>query len=263
MDIRQRPNLAGQVAVVTGASGSFGAAISRCLALAGATVALVGRDAARLGPLADELGERALVVESDVAQPGAAERIVGQVAAARGRLDVLVNNAGGATVGGLLDLDDATWRRDVELKLFGALRLLRAAAPVMREGGGGRVVNVAGLAGHEPYHLLTIASVVNAGLLALTKTAADELAAANIRVNAVNPNAAETGLGERMIAELARAQGTTSQVVRDYLVGATPLGRLARPDDVAAAVLFYASDLSAFLTGTSLTVDGGAHRGIA
>ena len=141
--------------------------------------------------------------------------------------------------------------------------MMRAAAGVMREHGGGKIINVIGLAGHEPYYLLTIPGVVNAGLLALTKSAADELAADNILVNAVNPNAADTGLGDRMIGELAAAQDTTSQEVREYLVGSTPLGRLVRPDDVAAAVLFYASDLSAFLTGTSLTIDGGAHRAIA
>lgn len=133
----------------------------------------------------------------------------------------------------------------------------------MRERGGGRVINIIGLAGHEPYHLLTAASVVNAGLLALTKSAADELAGAGIRVNAINPNAAETGLGDRMIADLATAQGVTGEDVRRHLIGSTPLGQLARPEDVAAAVLFYASDLSAFVTGTSLTLDGGAHRAIA
>ena len=119
------------------------------------------------------------------------------------------------------------------------------------------------MAGHEPYHLLTLPSVVNAGLLALTKTAADELARDGILVNAVNPNAARTDLGDRMIEELAAAQGVSGKEVREYLVGSTPLGRLARPEDVAAAVLFYVSELSGFVTGTSLTVDGGAHRAIA
>ena len=104
---------------------------------------------------------------------------------------------------------------------------------------------------------------MNAGLLALTKTAADELAPDGITVNAVNPNAATTGLGDRMVEALAEAQGVTPKEVRDYMVGATPLGRLVGPEDVASAVLFYASDLSAFVTGTSLTLDGGAHRAIA
>ena len=220
MDLGQMTDLAGQVAVLTGASGGFGTAIARALATAGATVALVGRDAAKLQPLAATLGAHALVVEADVAQPSVADRIVERVAAECGRLDILVNNAGGATVGGLTDLDDATWQRDLDLKLFGYLRLIRAAAPVMRTGGGGRVINIIGLAGHEPYHLLTIPSVLNAGLLALTKTAADELAGAGIRVNAVNPNAAETGLGDDMIDNLAAAQGVTSEAVRQYLTEA-------------------------------------------
>ena len=260
----QRPlDLRDRVAVVTGASGGFGSESARNLADAGARVVLVGRAEARLRPLAEAIGDRATMVEGDVSIAGAAERLVGAVVADHGRLDILVNCAGGATVGGLMDLDDERWQADIDLKLLGYLRAMRAAAKVMRERGGGRIINVVGLAGHEPYHLLTVPSVLNAGLLALTKTAADELAPDGILVNAVNPNAAETDLGDRMVENLAAAQGVSGKDVRQYLAGTTPLGRLARPEDVAAAVLFYASGLSGFVTGTSLTIDGGAHRAIA
>jgi 3-oxoacyl-[acyl-carrier protein] reductase len=255
--------LDGQVAIVTGASGNFGAAIAERLAGAGACIALVGRQADRLRHIAARLPEHTAIVEADVSRAGEADRIVAIVEERFGHLDILVNNAGGATVGGLLALTEDEWKQDIDLKLLGYMRLMRASALVMRNGRGGRIVNVIGLAGHEPYHLLTSASVVNAGLLALTKTAADELAGANIRVNAVNPNAASTGLGDRMIIDLARAQGTTPEAVRSYLVSMTPLKRLAEPEDVAAAVLFYASNMSTFMTGSSLTVDGGAHRAVA
>ena len=263
MEDRSLFDLRGRVAAVTGASGGFGAESARALATAGARVALIGREEGRLRPLAEELGDRAAIVRGDVSRADEPERIVRAVAEEGGRLDVLVNAAGGATVGGLMDLDDGAWQKDLDLKLLGYLRMMRAAARVMREHGGGKIVNIVGLAGHEPYHLLTAPSVINAGLLALTKTAADELAPDNILVNAVNPNAAQTGLGDHMIGDLAAAQGATAKEVRNYLTGATPLRRLARPEDVAAAVLFYASDLSAFVTGTSLTIDGGAHRAIA
>ena len=263
MERRRFIDLGGRVAVVTGASGGFGAATARVLAGVGAEVVLVGRSGERLRPLAGEIGGLASIIEGDVSREGEPERIVRRAVEERGRLDILVNNAGGATVGGLMDLDEETWKADIELKLLGYMRMMRAAAKVMRERGGGRIVNIVGLAGHEPYHLLTVPSVVNAGLLALTKSTADELAAEGVLVNAVNPNAADTGLGDRMIEELAAAQGTSSKEVREYLVGSTPLGRLTRPEDVAAAVLFYASDLSGFVTGTSVTIDGGAHRSIA
>ena len=256
-------DLQGRVSVVTGASGGFGAESARTLAGVGAKVVLVSRDNARLRSLTEELGDSAAIVEGDVSKEGEADRIAKAVVADHVRLDVLVNAAGGATVGGLMDLDDEAWQADIDLKLLGYARMMRAATKVMREQGGGRIVNIIGLAGHEPYHLLTVPSVINAALLALTKSAADELASDNILVNAVNPNAAETGLGDRMIEDLAAAQGVSGEGVRDYLVGSTPLGRLARPDDVAAAVLFYASDLSAFVTGTSIAIDGGAHRAIA
>jgi 3-oxoacyl-[acyl-carrier protein] reductase len=263
LESRELVGLREKVAVVTGASGGFGAEIARVLDRAGARVVLIGRDRGRLAPLLEGLGKRAMAVEGDVSREGEPERVVRRVVEEHGRLDILVNAAGGATVGGLMDLSDEAWRSDLDLKLFGYLRMMRAAAGVMRERGGGRIVNVAGLAGHEPYHLLTAPSVMNAGLLALTKSAADELASDGITVNAVNPNAATTGLGDRMVEALAEAQGVTPKEVRGYLVGSTPLGRLVGPEDVASAVLFYASDLSKFVTGTSLTLDGGAHRAIA
>jgi NAD(P)-dependent dehydrogenase (short-subunit alcohol dehydrogenase family) len=263
MEDRELFGLRGKVAAVTGASGGLGMEIARVLDGSGAKVVLIGRDRRKLAPLLAGLKKGAIAVEGDVSRDGESERMVDRVVQDHGRLDVLVNAAGGATVGGLMDLSDEAWRTDIDLKLLGYLRMMRAAAGVMQEGGGGRIVNVVGLAGHEPYHLLTAPSVLNAGLLALTKTAADELAPANITVNAVNPNAATTGLGDEMVEGLAEAQGATPEQVRDYLVGSTPLGRLVGPGDVASAVLFYASDLSGFVTGTSLALDGGAHRAIA
>lgn len=263
MDDQHGVRLHGKVALITGASGAFGTAAVQLLASAGARVVLVGRRREELERLTGMIEPLAAVIEGNVSRAGEAERIVQIATDAYGRIDILVNAAGGATVGGLMDLSDEAWAADINLKLLGYLRMMRAAAHVMRAQGGGRIINIVGLAGHEPYHLLTAPSVINAGLLALTKTAADELARDHILVNAINPNAAETRLGDTMIADLAAAQGSSPRAVHDYLVSATPLGRLVRPQDVAAAVLFLASDLSTFMTGTSLTLDGGAHRAIA
>ncbi len=120
LDLRER------IAVVTGASGGFGAESARALAGAGAKVVLVGRDEARLRPLAEELGDRAVVVEGDVSKPGEADRVLETVVADYGRLDILVNAAGGATVGGLMNLGDETWEADIDLKLLGYLRMWRS-----------------------------------------------------------------------------------------------------------------------------------------
>jgi 3-oxoacyl-[acyl-carrier protein] reductase len=152
LESRELVGLREKVAVVTGASGGFGAEIARVLDRAGARVVLIGRDRGRLAPLLEGLGKRAMAVEGDVSREGEPERVVRRVVEEHGRLDILVNAAGGATVGGLMDLSDEAWRSDLDLKLFGYLRMMRAAAGVMRERGGGRIVNVAGLAGHEPYH---------------------------------------------------------------------------------------------------------------
>ena len=263
-DIVRSIALHGRVAIITGAAGGFGSAITRTLAGAGARIVLVGRDAARLEVLRSSLGDdRASVVAGDLSVVDEGDRIVERSSALWGPPDILVNCTGGATVGGLMSVEDATWRADIDGKLLAYVRMMRACARAMGPRRRGRIINVIGLAGHEPYHLLTVPSAINAALLALTKTVADELAPDGILVNAVNPNAADTELGDRMIANLAAAQHAAPSQVREYLVGATPLARLARPADVANAVLFYASGLSSFLTGTSLTVDGGAHRAIA
>jgi NAD(P)-dependent dehydrogenase (short-subunit alcohol dehydrogenase family) len=249
-------DLHGKVALITGATGAMGVASARALVAAGAKVVLVSRSIDRLTSLLDELETHARAIEGSVALQGEAERIVYLAVTWQKRLDILVNAAGGATVGGLMDLADAQWQADLDLKLLGYLHM-------MRDQGGGRIINVVGLAGHEPYHLLSAPSVINAALLALTKSAADELARDHIRVNAVNPNAAADALGTQMIEKLAQAQDMEEQDVRAYLVQSTPLKRLVTPDEVAAAVLFYASDQSGFIIGTSLTLDGGAHRAIA
>jgi NAD(P)-dependent dehydrogenase (short-subunit alcohol dehydrogenase family) len=244
-------------------SGAFGAASARALVSVGAKVILISRDSHQLCALVKEFGSRSAEIEGNVSRPGEADRLVERIVAEYGRVDILVNGAGSTTVGGLMDLGDEMWQADLDLKLLGSLRMMRAAARAMRQHGGGRIINIISLADHEPSHLLTAPGVVNAGLLALTKSAADELAADNILVNAVNPNAAENGLAPCMIDQLAQAQGLTNQEVHTALGNATPLKRLAQPDDVAASVLFYATHLSAFITCTSMTIDGGAHRAIA
>ena len=142
-------DLQGRVAVVTGASGGFGAESARTLAEAGAKVVLVGRDNTRLRPLTEELRGSAAIVEGDVSKEGEADRIVCTVVSDHGKLDILINAAGSATVGGLMDLDDETWQADIDLKLLGYIRMMHAAARVMQEQGGGRIVNIIGLAGHD------------------------------------------------------------------------------------------------------------------
>jgi 3-oxoacyl-[acyl-carrier protein] reductase len=146
MQDQQLFNLQERIAVVTGASGGFGAESPRALARAGAKVVLIGRDRTRLHPLAEELGDRVAVVEGDVSKKDEADRLVEAVAADHGSLDILVNAAGGATVGRLMDLGDETWQADIDLKLLGYLRMMCAAAKVMQGQGSGRIINVVGLA---------------------------------------------------------------------------------------------------------------------
>ena len=210
----------------------------------------MGGVAANCNPWQMRSVSKALLAEGDISRPGEADRIEQAVVDRYGRLDSLVNNAGGAMVGGLLSLSDERWQADIDLKLLGAMRMMCAA---------GRSSTASAWPATSP----TTSSCRQASsMLALTKAATDELASDQILVNAqiLTPprrprRQDDHGPGMRT--------GGTSQQVHDYLVGATPLGRLAQPEDVAKAVLFYASDLATFLTGTSLTIDSGAHRAIA
>jgi NADP-dependent 3-hydroxy acid dehydrogenase YdfG len=138
MNTQQLIKLDGKVAIVTGASGGFGVAIATTLASAGAQLALVGRDRRKMRRLADQLDDRTLIVEGDVSRPGEGDRIVEVVVDSQGRLDILVNTAGGATVGGLMALSDEIWQADIDLKLLGYMRMMRAAAKAMQAQGGGK-----------------------------------------------------------------------------------------------------------------------------
>jgi NAD(P)-dependent dehydrogenase (short-subunit alcohol dehydrogenase family) len=192
----------------------------------------------------EDAGDQASYVHLDVGEADAWTEAVARIRAETGRLDVLVNNAGIGFRFGLMETDSAAWERVMRTNLTGPFLGIRAVAPVMREGGGGAIVNTASassLVGHPA----AAYSTSKWGLRGLTKTAAMEFADWNVRVNAIHPGIIATP----MVAE------DTSFV--EAMIDATPVGRVGTPQDVAKVVLFLASDESRFITGADIAVDGG------
>ncbi|HEY3064660.1 MAG TPA: SDR family NAD(P)-dependent oxidoreductase [Methylomirabilota bacterium] len=258
--------LADKTALVTGGSKGIGRAIALGLAAEGARVAVCARDKATLEKTAEEIRRRsrrdAVVIPADLSQLSEVERVVGAAKDGLGRIDILVNNAGAIRGGGFLDIPDAQWIEDWNLKLLGYIRMARAVFPLMREQGGGRIVNVVGAAARNPAPTYLTGGAANAALVNFTKGLADLGAPSNILVTAVSPAATATERWESLLAQQAKGSGRSIEAARAEALGPYKLGRIATSEDIADLVCFLASARASFITGICITVDGGATRGV-
>lgn len=250
--------LQGRTAVVTGASKGIGLAVVTALAGAGARVVAGSRGTS------DDLD--ALVagggvewVRADLAEPAAAGRLVD---AAGGRVDVLVNNVGIAPVrtGGFLSVTDEDWQRTVDLNLLAAVRVTRAALPLMLEAGRGCVVTIASVNATLPDPMVIDYSAGKAALVAFSKALSKEAGPKGVRLNTVSPGPVETDLwlGSGGVAQtVSAASGGAPKDVIEQTSKGLPTGRFTRPAEVADLVLFLAGDRAANITGSDFTIDGG------
>jgi len=237
-------------ALVTGASRGIGRAIAAALARDGWAVCvnyLERRDAAE-GLVSEllALGRPALAVQADVSNREAVERMVRAASEALGPVELLVNNAGISRQGLFQDVDDALWERMLAVNLTGPRNAIQAVLPHMLSEKRGCIVNISSIWGLRGGSCEVAYACTKAAVVGLTRSLALELAPSGIRVNCVAPGCIET--------DMVRALG---EETRAMLVEETPLGRLGRPEDVAEAVAFLASDRAAFITGQVLTADGG------
>ncbi len=238
--------LDGKVALVTGASGGIGAAIARALHGQGAQVALSGTRTDALDTLAAELGERAFVCPADLRDPAAADALVLAAEAAAGPLDILVNNAGLTRDMLALRMKDADWEAVLEVDLSAPFRLCRAALKGMVRRRAGRLVGIASIVGSTGNPGQANYAAAKAGLVGMTKALAQEVGSRGITVNIVAPGFVETAMTDALTPEQ-----------KGRLAERIPLARLGRPEDVAAAVVYLASDEAAWVTGATLHVNGG------
>jgi len=246
-------DLSERVALVTGGSRGLGLEMAEALGQAGARVAISARREAWLEPAAARLqaqGIACLAVQADVTQPDQVERLVRGVLDRFGRLDILVNNAGTAWGAAVLEMPLERWRQVLETNLTGTFLVTQAAGRWMVEQRGGKVINmasVAGLVGTAPEVLDAVGySAAKGGIVAFTRDLAVKWARYGITVNAIAPGFVATRLTE---AVLARAQA--------QIEAATPLGRIGRPEDLRGVVVFLASRAADYITGQVIAVDGG------
>jgi meso-butanediol dehydrogenase / (S,S)-butanediol dehydrogenase / diacetyl reductase len=240
-----------RVAIVTGAASGIGAATARAFGAEGARVVIADVDAEQGAAVARDISGRFEHV--DVGDAGAVDMLIRDTAAREGRLDVLVSNAFTTVVGPLDSLDVDGWRRTLEVTLTAGFTALRAAAPLMRAQRSGSVVNVASISGLGGDRGLAAYNAAKAGVINLTRTAALELAPSGVRVNAVCPGLVDT-------PPLRRAFQIAPDR-RPVAEAAIPLGRFARPEEIARVILFLASDDASYITGAAIVVDGGLTAG--
>ncbi len=256
--------LRGRIALVTGAGRGLGRAIALEIARQGADLALCARSAAELEDVARlcrEIGHRALVQAGDLNDPDFRRHLITRIEHELGAVDILVNNAGLAPSAPLERTDDDLWGRTFALNLEAPFHLARLVKRGMIERGYGRIVNIASTAGLKGYAYTSAYTASKHGLIGLTRALSRELAPRGVTVNAVCPGFADTKIAADAIDNIARKTGRSAEEARSFLVTENPLGRLVRPEEVAAAVMTFLGPESAALSGQALAVAGGAVEG--
>ncbi len=239
-----------RVAFVTGGAGGIGSAICRGLAATGHAVAVADLVSGARGALAEELG--GLGVELDVCEPSSVAAAVEETTEALGPIDVLVNCAGWDELMPFVDTDEAFQRKVIEINYAGPVRVTRAVLPGMIERRWGRVITIGSDAGRVGSSMEAIYAGCKGGLIAFTKTVAREVARYAVTANTVCPGPTDTPL----LSAIVDASADGGKVIAS-MTGAVPMRRLGQPDDIAAAVVYFASDGAAFTTGQTLSVSGG------
>jgi len=239
-------DLTGKTAVVTGSTRGIGRAVAQALAASGARVAVVGRDKARAMAVATEIGAGSAGFSCDMTDTATVAALISDVEKEFGGIDILVNNAGLTRDNLVMRMKDEDWDEVLNANLRGAFAAIRAASRGMMKKRSGRIINMASVVGITGNKGQANYAASKAGLIALTKSVAKELGSRNVLVNAIAPGFIETEMTDAMTSD-----------ARGALTGLIPLERLGKPQDIAAIVVFLASDEASYITGQVIVVDGG------
>src|SRR6185295_2121066 len=254
----QLHDLTGRVAVVTGASRGIGETIAAALAAAGARLVLASRKLEGVEAVAQSIrdeGGEAVAVACHTGRRADVEALAERAREVFGGVDVLVNNAAtNPHFGPLLEAEEGHWDKTFEVNVKGYVHTIRACVPLMRERGGGAIVNVASVAGMVPHGGLGVYGVTKAAVIMLTKTLAIELARDGIRVNAIAPGLIQTRFSEAL---------WSAPEARERALKSIPQRRMGQPEDLVGAVLYLAGGASSFTTGAVLVIDGGQTLNLA
>ena len=244
-------SLKGKVALITGASRGIGQAAAIGMAQAGADIAIASRKLPDLEKVAEEVrktGKKCLPVSAHVARMEEINTLVKRVSDEFGKIDILVNNAAtNPTMAQALDVDERGWDAIMNLNLKGLFFLSQAVARVMKEKGGGKIINVASIAGISP-DLLPVYSISKAGVIMATKVMAQQWAPYHIRANAVAPGLTKTRFSEAL---------WNNPDILNIAMSRTPMARVAEPEEMVGAIIYLASEASSYVTGQVIAVDGG------
>ncbi|MDO3411937.1 SDR family oxidoreductase [Saccharibacillus sp. CPCC 101409] len=253
--------LKGKSVFVAAASKGLGRATALEFAREGANVTIASRSKEQLSEakrmIGEQTGTAVTAAVMDVRSEEEVRRAIAEAAQRFGGLDVLVCNAGGPPGGGFGDMSDEDWQSAFELNLLSTIRMIREALPYMRRAGEGRIVNVTSVSIKQPVDGLILSNVFRAGVQALTKSLASELAADRILINTVAPGQIATDRIRELDEDRAKKLGRPVETVREDNVKQIPLGRLGEPDEFGRIAAFYGSFANTYVTGQSLLVDGG------
>lgn len=257
--------LGGKTALVIGASRGLGYAVARLLSAEGANVIINSRNEQAIQAAAKkitaETGGQVLPVPGDITDPHLPPVLVEKGVQRFGGLDIVVANAGGPPPGSFENLDDAAWYKAIELSLMSQVRLIRAALPWLEKSKSPSVLTITSLSVKQPLPNLILSNSVRAATVGMTKSLALELGNKGIRFNSILPGWTDTERVQELLTNRAQANNTTLEEEYRKQTAESPLGRLGRPEEFAAAAVFLVSPLASYLTGVALAVDGGVYKG--
>ncbi len=260
--------LSEKTAIVTGGSAGIGLACAKTLFLEGACVVNAAHEgvesaAETIRQLANgKRDDQVVPVKVDLSQAGQAEAVVKKSMERFGRVDILINCAGAARAGAFLELTDQDFMDAWTLKLLGYIRMIKAVIPQMTLQKDGRIINVVGAAAKTPSATFLTGSTANAALINFTRGISKELAPQNIRINAISPAPTETERAKKLAEQTAQARGISVAEVMAESTRSIPIGRMIKPQEIAALAAFLVSDLAASITGAEILIDGGLTPGV-
>ena len=258
--------LQGQVAIVTGGSKGIGRATALALAQEGVDVSICARGIEELEDAAAEIraktGRKVVAVRADMGVPDDISNLVAATVAELGGVNILVNNAVNSKAAPFMELADEDWLNHLNVKVMGYVRCSREVVPHMRARGGGRIINIGGVAARAANSLTNSNGVTNASVSNIAKNLSDQVAEYGILVNCIHPGTTRTPRQTMILERQANDANITVAAAEERAVAQIPIGRMVEPEDIADLVLFLVSSRAGAITGQTIAVDGGSVRGI-
>jgi NAD(P)-dependent dehydrogenase (short-subunit alcohol dehydrogenase family) len=259
-------SLESKIAIVTGGSKGIGRATALALAQEGVDVAICARGMEDLEDAATEIrnktGRKVLAVRADMGDPDDIKMLVATTVAELGGVDILINNAVNSTAAPFMELADEDWMNHINVKVMGYVRCSREVIPHMQQRGGGRIINIGGMAARSANTLTNSNGVTNSAVSNIAKNLSDQVAPDGILVNCIHPGTTKTPRQTMVLERQAKDANITLEEAECRAVALIPIGRMVESQDIADLVLFLVSNRAAAITGQTIAVEGGAGRGM-